>query len=99
MPGRLLPDATRDRLLAEYDSQPLFDSATFNCFLAKGSMRFLVDGELSVTFIIPPVDTTEEALSLRYLVSNPLPLTITVKVTDAYHRDKEESETQLREVS
>lgn len=93
MSAPLKPNATRDRLAAEPPS-PLFSSASFSCFLNRSSLKFTTDGEMTVSFIIP-AGAVDDALTLRYLASNPLPLTLTVEVSTDYLDDLEESEARL----
>jgi|SRR6266853_1111324 len=96
MPRPQLPNETRDRLLNDsLSSPPIFTSANFSCFLNRASLRFLRDGELSVSFLIP-AESVNDALSLRHLAANPLPLTVIVQVNEDYLNDVEESENRLR---
>ena len=82
-----LPNPERDRLYDEFQTQPqLFSSATFSCFLNRSSIRFLSSGEMAVSFLIPATNS-DDALSLRYLAANPLPLTVTVEVSQEYMED------------
>lgn len=83
----LKPNEDRDRYYRDRDNQPIFDSATFNCFLNRSSMRFLQDGQMAVGFVIE-ADEIEKALPLRFLAANPLPVTVIVMVNDEYKRDR-----------
>ena len=94
MPRPQLPNETRDRLYNEPPA-PIFTSATFDCFLNRSSIRILRDGELAVSFTIP-ADQVDAALPLRFLAANPLPITVTVEVNQAYLDDLEDSERKLR---
>jgi hypothetical protein len=94
MPAPPKPNATRDRLYETRDALPLFSSATFDCYLNRGSLRFDANGELSVSFLVPAT-AVDDALSLRYLAANPLPLTITVEVMREYQEDVQEIEDRL----
>jgi hypothetical protein len=88
------PNEERDRYYNE-QATPIFSCATFSCFLNRSSIRFLQDGQLSVSLIIPP-EQVDNALSLRYLAANPLPLVVSVEVSSDYLDDLEESEARLR---
>jgi hypothetical protein len=87
------PNETRDRLYSA-PAIPLFSSAEFSCFLARSSLKFNSDGELSVSFLIP-AGSVDDALPLRYLAANPLPLTVTVEVDSSYLADLEDSESRI----
>ena|ERR1700735_2621824 len=89
------PSPERDRLYANRDITPIFSDASFSCFLNRSSIRFLQDGQLSVSFIVP-AESVDEALPLRFLTANPLPLTVTVQVDSSYLADLAESELKLR---
>jgi hypothetical protein len=82
MGRRQLPNSDRDRYLAEFLSDPeIFEEASFGCHMNRASLRFLSNGQMSVTFNIPP-EEVPKALSLRLLARDPLPLLLHVSVPE-----------------
>lgn len=69
----------------------VFDEATFGAYLDNSQLKFDKGGALVVTFRIPP-PCVPDALNLRYLCTNPLPLTIHLTVADSFEQVVKEQE-------
>jgi hypothetical protein len=74
----------RDRRVEDWlTDTTVFTTATFDCFLDPRTVRFTAEGSMSFGLIVPP-GQIPDAISIRHLTRNRLPLSITLKVTDAY---------------
>jgi hypothetical protein len=74
----------RDAHYQDWLTDPtVFESAEFRCALDPASLKFNKSGSLVVSFIVPP-GQIDDALPLRHLIRDRLPLTVTVAVSDEY---------------
>ena len=89
------PNENRDRLYANRNLHPPFTSVSFGGWLARRSLRFLENGEMVMSIVVPEANVPD-ALPVRSLTSNPLPLTINIEVDSSYLGDVEAMEDKLR---
>jgi hypothetical protein len=90
------PNSHRDQLLAAYLAAPpdLFTTCQFTAYLNRSNLRFLSTGELIVSFTTPTTPT-ETASQLHKLLTNPVPLKVTVAVDEEYKQDYIDAELKL----
>jgi len=91
------PNEDRDRLLRA--NTPPFRGCTFKAFLNRKTLGFLESGDMRVAFVIPQEEIVNKAEKLRLLLSNPMPLQITVEVDASYLEDVIKDEISLRLIS
>lgn len=85
----------RDRLASDWLSDPTqFQGATFKAFIDPTKLAFGKTGNLSVTFTIP-AGQVNDALPLRYLIRDRLPLLIVVDVDPVFQVLKEQQQAHL----
>jgi hypothetical protein len=73
-----------DYMREKYLTQPIpeFTKATFKSYLVRNSMRFQ-DGNLYLSLMVPE-DDVDDALELRSIEKQHVPLTVTVEVESAF---------------
>lgn len=89
------PNPLRDRLYQESLVAPIFEGANFKAWINRRSLRYLENGELTVSFVVP-LEAVEQAKSLTALLTNPMPLEIIVRVDQSFLDQKAEDEARLR---
>lgn len=72
-----------------------FSYVVFRCHLNPKSLSFDTNGALNASFTIPP-GQVNEALALRYLVRDRLPLKVRVEVSDEFQQLRDKQATHLR---
>ena len=77
------PSPERDRLYAERNNTTLFPGAVFGCWLDRKSLKFLENGEMVLTLVVPQAHV-EAALPVRCLTANPLPLVANLSVDPGF---------------
>jgi hypothetical protein len=77
-------------------TEPTFTSATFLAHLS-GSTFNLTDKGLNFKVFVEP-ESVEAALPLRYLITNPLPIEVTVKIYEPYVEEETEDDRRIREL-
>lgn len=77
-------ERTRD-FLSWLDDPGVFESCTFNGFVDASSLKFDAAGSMTVRLTIPP-GQVENALSLRHLLRDHIPLTVTITALDEFNQ-------------
>lgn len=90
------PDDRESRGRAAANEKESFIGAHFKGVVSTSSMKFLGNGGMSITLHVPP-DHIPDALCLRHLIRDPVPLEITLEVADDFERVVQEQQDRTEE--